>query len=91
MIDYNRQHASTTGRYTIYRVPADFDQTPKELETWDYRLLDQDILRIMALLYKNPKPDNSFAFSNCPTKHCHFSPPYSNLACTALGFPATNP
>ncbi len=92
MNQHNRQHISNpSGRYTVYQVPADFDQTPQELKTWDHYMMDADILRLMRLMYKKPKPDITFANSNCPTKHCHFSPPYSELAHTKLGFPSTSP
>ena len=84
---YNRAHiSSNTGKCTVYQVPADFNQTPRPNPlTWDHYLLDEDILRIMSILYR-PKPNQSFAYSDCHTKHCHFSPPYSQLVHDTLGF-----
>jgi hypothetical protein len=92
MNQHNRQHISNpSGRYTVYQVPADFHQTLQELKTWDHYMMDADILHLMRLMYKKPKPDITSANHNCPTNHCHFLPPYSELAHTKLGFPSASP
>lgn len=87
MTQYNQTHThNPNGYYSVYHVPADYDQSPHlHLLTWDHYMLDEDILRIMGILY-NPRPDQTFAHCENNDIHCHFSPPYSQLVCGTLGF-----
>ncbi len=79
-----------TGNYrrNIVKVPTDYNQTnPNYLRTWDERILDEDIVRIMRIIYK-PKPRLNFASSKCATVGAHFSPPYSRVAKEEFGYGA---
>ena len=38
-------------------LPEDYDQTPKEPERWDQRILDVDVARLMRMVI-NPLPSN---------------------------------
>ena len=70
-------------------IPGDWNQSPPVLKPWDHYLVDIDIGRVMSIVYEN-KPGRDFAQSNCPTKNCHFSPPYSTYARDNYGFGAVH-
>jgi hypothetical protein len=87
--DYNKTHSGfqqdRSGTY--YVVPSTFDQTEDELEPWDYRMLDNDIARVLRIIYK-PRPGKYFAASLEDTKNqqAYFTPPYSQIARDEFGF-----
>lgn len=86
--DNNKQKDALNGSNSIsYRVPSDYDRTPVGvLSRWDERLLDEDVARIMRMVY-TPNPDNKFATGQCTTKDAHYSPPYSKIAREEFGYP----
>ena len=71
---------------TVYKVPIDYDRTSHEhLARWDERILDEDVARIIRMVY-SPVPDKNFAKSDCSTVGAHFSPPYSKVAKEMFGY-----
>jgi hypothetical protein len=96
--EYNRTHSrfptagggggdpTSTPASIRYIVPSNFDQTEEDLEAWDSRIIDNDIARILRLIYK-PRPGKDFASSLEEVDHGHyFTPPYSDIAREEFGF-----
>ena len=73
-------------RKTVVKVPVDYDKTDHtRLAKWDERILDEDIVRIMRMMYE-PRPGKDFATSGYPTVGAHFTPPYSAIAKREFGY-----
>jgi hypothetical protein len=82
----DKQGGGAFNRKTVYKVPIDYDRTPhKEMARWDERILDEDVARIIKMVYM-PVPDKNFARSDCSTVGTHFSPPYSKVAKEMFGY-----
>lgn len=57
------------------------------MESWDNRILDNDIARLLRIIYK-PRPGKDFAASlkRDDYDNAHFTPPYSETARNEFGF-----
>jgi hypothetical protein len=87
--DYNQTHSGfqqDRSGAAYYVVPPNFDQTERELQPWDHRILDNDIARLLRILYK-PRPGKDFALSLKET-NCNdfFTQPYSEIARNEFGY-----
>jgi hypothetical protein len=86
LTEASNKGAGNFNRKTEYKVPIDYDRTSYgHLVTWDERILDEDIARIMRMVY-TPVPDKNFARSDCSTIEAHFSRPYSKVAKEMFGY-----
>lgn len=83
--DSNARKEGSNFRKIVVKVPRDYDRTEVIPKRWDERILDEDIVRLMRMMY-NPKPGKDFARSNCPTVDVHFTPPYSKIAKELFGY-----
>ena len=63
----------------VHVVPTDFDRTPSILESWDQRMLDHDVGKLMKLML-DPIPGADFFEKNVRLAECFFSPPHSDYA-----------
>jgi hypothetical protein len=94
--EYNRMHSrfpiggggdsTSTPAIIRYIVPSNFDQTEEDLEAWDSRIIDNDIARLLRVIYK-PRPRKDFASSLEQANHDnYFTPPYCDIAREEFGF-----
>jgi hypothetical protein len=69
-----------------YKVLVDYDRTRNGvLPRWDERMLDEDIARVMRMMYE-PVPNYQFAKSDCKTVDAHYTRPYSKFAESTFGY-----
>ena len=84
---YNRTHARfevKTGSEWI--VPDDFNRTSTVLEPWDHRITDNDISRLLRMIY-SPRPTREFAsYFDTGEDFIYFSPPFSRVAREEFGY-----
>ena len=68
-------------------LPEDYDQTPKEPECWDQRILDVDVARLMRMVI-NPQPSKEFAKEAPDMADNFYTMPYSKIAQEQFGYEA---
>lgn len=88
MNDYNKERSSSSSmaRFIPCIVPENWDQTPAIVQSWDERLLDEDIVRIMNIIHADPRPGRLFAVQHKEDAENYFSKPYPRIAIERFGY-----
>ena len=66
-------------------LPEDYDQTPKEPERWDQRILDVDVARLMRMVI-HPQPSKEFAKEAPEMADDFYTMPYCKVAQEQFGY-----
>lgn len=69
----------------MFVIAEDYDQTPKDLERWDERMLDVDVARVMRMIIR-PLPARDFAEDAPEMADNYFTEPYSKTAQDQFGY-----